>query len=198
MVAETQISPPPAKKPVYGPANPIPLAVCLAVRSFYVIQGLKPSQIAPMVGLSPAQITQLAIRKGWSSERVAKRKERSRKAEQAQDTRAKAEVSQIHEAIAMRTEELAVKTADRCADILGNVAGIDDKALQMSSGALRNFVQVARMSRGMDSRGPQNSPGGNGAQAGATLIFVGALERASKPEAKQADAVIDMPPTLPA
>ncbi len=190
MVAASEKSPakPKGPKPEFHPGNPIPLSTRLAVRSFYLIQGLKPVQIAPLVGLSAPQVSQLAIREGWSKQRRPKAKERLLKAQNKQDAHAEEQISQIHEAIAIRTEELAVKTADRCADILsrtmedGVTPAIDDKALQMSSGALRNFVQVARMSRGMDSRGPANAAQPQG--GGATLIFVGALERTTPKELK--------------
>ncbi len=184
MVAVT--SPTNPKRNGNGPGNPIPIATKLAIRSFYVLQGLSPSQIAPLVSLAPKTISQLAHREGWKREQTAKRGKLIEKTQKLQDTHANFEAEAIQKAIAIRTEELAVKTADRCADILGNADGIDDKALQMSSGALRNFVQVARMSRGMDSRGPQNAPG-NGPQSGATLIFVGALERATPKELKPAE-----------
>jgi hypothetical protein len=196
MVAET--APMPAKrprKPSFGPGSPIPISTKLSVRSFYLLQGLKPSQIAPMVGLSAQQVANLAIREGWSKERTKRKAEKESKALERQDARAGEEIERIHQAIAIRGEELSVKTLDHCADLLSESV-IDAKNLQMASGAARNFVQIARMSRGLDrtASGSQSQPQGNSVN----LIFVGALERATPKELKQADAVNVSATAIPA
>lgn len=150
---------PPASEPQkFGAGCPVPLAVKLAVRSFYVVQGMKPAQIAPMVGMNAEQVSNLARREGWVKLRANQQGEKERKSAEAQDTRAQDDVARIVEAVAIRGEELSVQTLDHCSRILnrktedGNPA-IDSKELQMASGAAVNFVKIARMSRGLDARG---------------------------------------------
>lgn len=173
MVAEVVPNPKPPKpartKHAFGPGSPIPLSIKLSVRSFYLLQGLKPSQIAPMVGLSAQQVANLAIREGWSKQRTVKKAEKENRALERQDARADAEVEQIHRAIATRTEELSVKTLDHCADILKSPAG-SEKELQMASGAAMNFVKIARMSRGLDQR--QGERNGSGDQLNVNVFVV--------------------------
>ncbi len=195
MVAETTPAKKPRSKPAFGPGNPIPLPVKLTIRSMYVLQGLQPAQIAPLIHLTPLQVANMVRREGWSKLRGEKREQKESSAIARQDARAGEEISRIHEAAAIRGEECMVKTLDHCANLVSAEA-IDEKALQMASGAARNFVQVARMLRGMDSRGPANAAQPQG--AGATLIFVGALERTTPKELKQADAVeVSATPALP-
>src|SRR4029079_15843931 len=75
-----------------------------------------------------------------------------------------------------------------CASGLRAEPWIDAKNLQMASGAAKNFVQIARMSRGMDQRtnGQGNSGSGDAPQ---TLLFVGMLQEAPKKSERQAEAV---------
>jgi len=170
MVAELAKPLKPARpKPAFGPGSPIPISTKLTVRSFYLLQGLKPSQIAPMVGLSAQQVANLAIREGWSKQRTAKKAEKESRALERQDARAEAEIDQIQRAIATRTEELSVKTLDHCAEILKSPAG-SEKELQMASGAAMNFVKIARMSRGLDQR--QSERNGAGDQLSVNLFVV--------------------------
>lgn len=175
-----------AQKPTttkFSPGNPVPLAVKLAVRSFYVLQGLKPSQIGPMVGLSAKQVYNLSRREGWSTERVANRSKISEKVKERQDARAADEIAFTHKAIAIRSEELSVKSLDHCAEILGRTMedgitpAIDSKSLQMATGAARNLVQIARMSRGLDARRSE-SAGNDGAPSVNVFLVRGeTLER---------------------
>jgi len=199
MVAETAIATPakPRKKPQFGPGNPVPLAVRLAIRSMYVLQGLQPSQIAPLVHLTNQQVSNMVRREGWSKLRGEKRVQKEQSAISRQDARADEEISRIHEAAAIRSEECMVKTADHCAEILnrtmedGVTPAIDSKSLQMASGSLRNFVMAARTLRGMDQRNGGASQDGGSQQ---TLIFVGALAEAPrKAEPKQADIAVEIP-----
>lgn len=180
--AKPPASAPRAKSlPQFGPGNPVPLAVKMAVRSFYLIQGLKPAQIGPMVGLSSQQISALARREGWSTGRKGKPGRSEQKAVELQDSRAGVEVEKIHEAIAMRGEELAVGTLELAAERLRSK---DDKGLQMVSGAALNFTKIARMSRGLDARGVNS--GGSGAVLAVNLFLV----RGETPETmKQAAAI---------
>jgi hypothetical protein len=208
MVAETTPAKKPRKVPAFGPGNPIPLPVKLTIRSMYVLQGLQPAQIAPLIHLTPLQVANMVRREGWSKLRGEKRVQKEQSAISRQDARADEEISRIHEAAAIRSEECMVKTADHCAEILnrtmedGVTPAIDSKSLQMASGSLRNFVMAARTLRGMDQRNGGASQDGAGNTT--NLIFVGALAEAPrKAEPKQAESVTEVqatpiPPALPA
>lgn len=143
----------------FSAGNTIPMAVKLTVRSLYVLQGLKPAQIAPMCGLAPQQVANLARREGWTALRNGKKEAKEQKSIALQDARASEDVARVVEAVAIRSEELSVRTLDRCSEILKSGGEDSDKKLQMASGAARNFVQIARMSRGLDAR---TNPNGNG------------------------------------
>lgn len=186
MVAESA-SPPKSpgkmarKSSVFSPGCQIPLAIKLTVRSLYLVQGQGIAQIWPLVGLTYQQVKNMVAREGWSKERNApgKLKPESEKSqvEELQLAHAQAEVKRIHESIAIRTEELSVRTLDHCSEILDKRPADMDKALQMASGAARNFVQIARMSRGLDARRSE-SAGNDGAPSVNVFLVRGeTLER---------------------
>ncbi len=198
MVAETAQSAPAKPKPNH--ANRFPEATRLTIRSLYVVQGRAPAEIALALSLKPQQVRNLVIREGWTQLKAKRADSRKQKGEAALLARAESDVQRVVEATAILSEDLSLRSLNYCSELLDSK---DAKSLQMASGAARNFVQIARMSRGLDSRGPQNSPG-NGAQAGATLIFVGALERTTpKAEPKQVTEIIATaipdaaPPSVP-
>ena len=178
MVAESAKAPStlPAKrgrKPGFSPGSQIPLAIKLTVRSFYVVQGLGPAAIGPLVGLSAQQVTNMVAREGWRAQRGDKRTSKEgdakKEIERLQSEHASEQNQRIHEAIAIRTEELSVKTLDHCAEILKAPSG-SEKELQMASGAAMNFVKIARMSRGLDQR--QSERNGAGDQLSVNLFVV--------------------------
>lgn len=146
-----------ASKSHFGPGNPIPLAVRMTVRALYVVQGLKPAQIGPMVHLSATQVQNLVRTSGWSKLRAEKSAQKESKAIALQDARADVDVQRVVDATAMLSEDLSLRSLNLCSELVDKK---DAKGLQMASGAARNFVQIARMSRGLDARTNGNGGGG--------------------------------------
>ncbi len=193
MVAEVSASQP-KTTPRFSPGNRIPESIRLTVRSLYVVQGVQVAQIANTLGLKPQQVRNLVVREGWTKLRD-KKGPRKQELEAKLLARAQDDINRVVEATAILSEDLSLRSLNLCGEYLD---AKDAKSLQMASGAARNLVQIARMSRGMDQRnGPQNSSGDAVPQ---TLIFVGALERAVKPEPRQVTEVsaVPVPPALPA
>ncbi len=197
MVAET--APTPAKPPRISPGNRLPEATRLTVRSLYVVQGRNPKEIALALNLKPQQVRNLVVREGWTTLKAKRGESRSKQTEAKLLARADADMERVVEATAILSEDLQLRSLNLCGEYLD---AKDAKSLQMASGAARNFVQIARMSRGLDSRGPANAAQPQG--AGATLIFVGALERTTpKAEPKQVTEIIATaipdaaPPSVP-
>ena len=189
----------PRRKPspghAFAPGLSIPLAVKMAVRSFYLLQGLQPAQIAPMVSLSAQQISNLVRRENWHEQRKARETKREQIATKLQDTRAHADIAAVVEAVAIRGEELSVRTLEHCSAVLSRktesgAPAIDSKELQMASGAALNFVKIARMSRGLDARGTNanGSVGQGGSNPFGLAVFVVRGESREEVEARQAKA----------
>lgn len=196
MVAETTPSPvsAPTKRPRKTVPFRLPEQTRHSVRALYVVRGLSPAQIALAVNLTPEQVRNLISREKWTALRAKGENGRKSKIEAETLARADDDVKRTVEAVAILSEDLTLRSLNLCSEQLD---AKDAKGLQMASGAARNFVQIARMSRGLDSRA-QNSPG-NGANAGsATVIFVGELPRAEKRIEKQAEAVEVSATQLPA
>jgi predicted nucleic acid-binding protein len=165
----------PTKRPVFHPGFRIPEAVRLTVRSLYVLQGLSPSAIGPMVHLTAQQVTNLVAREKWTAKRASKQNSREQKAIALQDARANDDVQRVVEAVAVRSEELSVRSLDFCSELLDDK---DAKGLQMASGAAANFVKISRMSRGLDVRG---APGDSN---GSVNVFLVAGERVQRSETR--------------
>ena len=190
MVAEISATP---QKPAPNHASRFPEATRLTIRSLYVVQGRAPAEIALALSLKPQQVRNLVTREGWTQLKSKRADSRKQKGEQALLARADADVQRVVEATAILSEDLSLRSLNLSSEFLD---AKDAKSLQMASGAAMNFVKIARMSRGLDSRGG-NTP--NGVVDSPTLnLFVvrgETLERA----VKQADAVIEVSAkTLPA
>ncbi len=164
MVAETlPVAPETRKRMGFRPTFPLQLK--LKVRSLYVIQQLSSAEIGAQVGLTRKQVQDLVKREGWIA--VKRRAKASILAKH--DARAREEVLEVHEAFALKTEELGMgvleKAGARMPDQDENVA----RDLQALSQTAKNFIGIARQVRGMDlSRDADRN--------GQTLVFV-KLER---------------------
>ncbi len=167
----------------FSPGNRIPEAIRLTVRSLYVVQGLQSAQIAKTLGLKPQQVRNLCVREGWSALR-AKKGPRKQQLEAKLLARAQDDQNRVVEATAILSEDLQLRSLNLCGEYLD---AKDAKSLQMASGAARNFVQISTMLRNPAQRGA--IPGQSGGNGGATLIFVGALERTTPKELKAAELV---------
>lgn len=166
------------------PTFPLPLK--LRVRSLYIIQQLSSAEIAAQVGLTRKQIQDLAAREGWVA--IKQRAKSSLVAKH--DARAKAEIAEIHDAFALKTEELGMgvleKAARRMPDEDENVA----KDLQALSQTAKNFIGIARQVRGMDL-GARESAG-----VASVVVFVADLERVE--DRKRPEKSANLQPALEA
>ena len=134
----------------------IPEHIRLAVRSMYVVHGARPSEIARNLGLTPDQISSLIQREQWAPLRAKKQSERMQKAAELQDARASEDVARVVETTAVLSEELGIRSLNFSSELLD---AKDPKGLQMASGAALNFVKIARLSRRLDTRDSDGSPG---------------------------------------
>lgn len=120
----------------------------LKVRSMYLLQGLQTTEIAEELGLQRSQVQNLISRQKWAQ----KRKKVAESLEAKAIARTQREVEEIVETVAVKTEELAVRSLDAASEILDDKAGdYWAKDLQSVSQAAKNFVGLARQARGLVS-----------------------------------------------
>ena len=93
--------------------------------------------------------------------------------------RADAQIERVVEATAILSEDLQLRSLNFCSELLNEK---DAKGLQMASGAARNFVQISRLCRRLDTQPGGNFQNGSGPQT--TLVFVGDMPRAARAEPK--------------
>lgn len=145
-------------------------------RNLYITQALPMREIADKTGLDYSQVRTLVDREGWAKLKTTVK----RKLESGLDAHATEHVTEMTEAIANESEEIALSGLQRARQAVESQETYAAKDFQSWTGGLRNLVQVARELRGFDneqSRGP-----------GATLnVFVGRFETVSdKPAEKPA------------
>ena len=126
-----------------------PESTRLSIRSLYVVHGRQPKDIALALNLKAQQVSNIIHREGWTALRPKKPTQRQEKLEIAIREREQADVARVVEATALLSEDLSLRSLNYCSELLD---AKDPKGLQMASGAARNFVQIARMSRGLDSK----------------------------------------------
>lgn len=159
MVAETLSAPKRGK--IGGVRQTVPLPVKLKIRSLYIIQQLSPAEIGEKMGMTRQQVQGVVYREKWQRE-----KQRVKLAlQQKADARAQDEIAEIHDAFAIKTEELAMGTLDKAAKRMPNEDENVARDLQALSQTAKNFVGIARQIRGMDLAKRDNA-------SGATVVFV--------------------------
>lgn len=152
-----------AKKP--APKLTIPLLTKLKVRNLYLSQGLGPQAIAKITGLTEKQAGNIIVREG-----LAKLRASAKSAIEARsDARTQEQVSEVIEAIARESEEIALSGIARAREATESRSEFAAKDFQSWTGGVRNLVNIARQARGLDSE--------RSAGQGATLnVFVGRFE----------------------
>ena len=147
MVAEAMTAP----RRHHTKPHSIPFATRATVRSLYVVHCKSPAEIASAIGLTGLQVRTLIARQGWTKDRDALLAKRDSKENES----VARQIEQVNEVIAIRSEELTVRSLDLCAEALDCK---DAKQLQMASSAARNLDQVRRSARNLD-RGEQGKSG---------------------------------------
>ena len=140
MVAELQQ---PAKKRKFFKAHSIPFATRATIRSLYVVHCKGPAEIAALVALPRQKICDLVHKNGWTQERDAILSKRER--QQTEEIVRQAE--HVNEVVAVRSEELTVRSLDLCSEALD---AKDARALQLASSSARNLDQIRRAARNLD------------------------------------------------
>lgn len=167
MVAETLAeTKTPQRGKIGGYRQTIPLPVKLKIRSLYIIQQLSPAEIGEKMGMTRQQVQGLCYREKW--QRVKQRAKIS--FQQQADARAKEEVSEIHDAFALKTEELAMGSLEKASRRMPDEDVNAARDLQALSQTAKNFIGIARQIRGMDS--DKRSERGD-----VNITFIGTLER---------------------
>jgi hypothetical protein len=158
------------------PRTHIPLPTRLKARNLYLTQGLSFKEIGEKTGLDASQIRSLVDREGWPRLKSGAKSKITAK----HDARASEMVSEVVEAMASESEEIALSGLQRARQAVESQEAYAAKDFQSWTGGLRNLVQVARELRGFDSEQSRGS--------GATLnVFVGRFETVSdKPAEKPA------------
>lgn len=140
MSSQAQPSPPQDSK---KKGNIIPLLTRIKARNLYLLQGLPYNEIASATGLSYKQVTHLASRQGWPKER----KRRLLLMEEAADARLAQTSSEVIEAIASESEEIALKALGNTRDALDRTDDMAAKDSQSYSAVVKNLASTAKLLR---------------------------------------------------
>lgn len=161
-----------------APKNAIPLPVRLRIRNLYLTQGLSDSVIAKRVNLTIIQVRGIIRREGLPE----LRKPRKLSLTQAADARTQEQVGELIETFARETEELALGGMQRARECIDSQSEYAAKDFSSWSSGVRNFIQVARQARGLDTEGQRGNATHN------LNVFVGRFETAGgdKPAEKPA------------
>lgn len=117
----------------------------LAVQSLYVVQGLSPKQIGDATGKQAKRISNLIMRRGWTSDR----RQRSKKAEDLQRSQAKQHVERVVLAQSALAEAASIGALSRAADCTQNKNKDAAKDFRSWAGGARDLVNVMRQARGL-------------------------------------------------
>lgn len=115
------------------------------VRTRYLVHGDCPAAISKDYKIPLGPIHNLVSRRGWASMRAELWAKRTAETEAAM----KSDVDRVMQTIAFDAEELSSASADMARTA---VKSKDAKALSMTSSAMRNFVDIARRTRGLDQQ----------------------------------------------
>ncbi len=117
-----------------------------------------------------------------------------RSLEQKHDARAQAECAEIHEAVALKTEEITVRVLDKVDAAIDRDDVNAARDLQAYTQATKNIYSVARQARGLDLESRERA--GNGQ----TLVFIDLPRVEAKREPVNVTpqpAAIELPPANP-
>lgn len=130
-----------------GNAPAIDLLTRSKARNLYVVRQLPAQEVARECGITANQLYSLACREGWTKTRIQIREkelEASRKREEA-------DISELVEAVAVKSQVLALGTLDGAIEELKNPGEFQAKNLQALSVAAKNFVGLYRQAKNLDA-----------------------------------------------
>lgn len=164
------------------PRRKVDMVTRMKIRSLYLYNGLDPKEIAEQTQIPVAAIHKLVGNAGWSAQRSRLKREIQAKA----DARSAAEVEGIVEAVAIKSEEMGLRSLDEAGDILDAKVRSDfwAKDLQSVSQAAKNFIGLARQARGLDTS--ENQAGNT-----QSILFV-SLERVRPREEKTVEPIHEL------
>lgn len=158
-----------AEKPKLRQRYVLDIATRTKIRNAYLYRNVTNEEIAKQTG-APIWVVQGFI---YRSKLPAEKRERENRLIKAHDARADAKVTQICEAIADESEEIALNGLQRARE--STEARHEDaaKEFQAWTGGVSNLVRASRAARGLESK--QESPGG--ANVNVFLVRGETLER---------------------
>lgn len=153
-------------------------------RNLYVVRQLSAPEVATQTGLTARQIYDLADREGWTKTRA----EMKRKTAEALQARDEADIGELVEAVAVKSQVLSLGTLDAAIDEL-KCGGAENQAknLQALSVAAKNFVGLYRQAKQLDVQSDASA-----AQT-TNVFFVGQLARSTERNVTPAQPAIDVP-----
>ncbi len=135
-------------------ATTIPMPLRMRVRSLFVVQGLKPAQISAKVKILTAkQVSDLANREGWITQRDAIEMQVSQEAL----AHTRKEVEKVVEAVGHLAEEGAVLGLERARDAATKRGKFASKDFANFAAGSRSLVAIARQARGLEDRNAANA-----------------------------------------
>ncbi len=160
----------PKKSKGRGHAPEIDLLTRSRARNLYAVRQLGAQEVARQTGLSPNQVYSLAQREGWTKLRN-QHKERELRESLAREER---DVKEMVDAVAVKTQVLALGTLDEAIDELANGGEYKAKNLQALSVAAKNFNGIWREAKALNQVSGDASQG-----AQINVMFVGALPKSA-------------------
>jgi hypothetical protein len=125
----------------------IPIGAKIKARNLYLIQCIRPTEIAPLVGLTLQQVNGMIVREGWS--KIKRKREAQIKANI--DPRSEAQLDAVSEAIGLECDQHSLKACERIGESLERTDPNAARDFQALSVGLKNVVAVARTVRGLDT-----------------------------------------------
>lgn len=122
-------------------------------RNLYVVRQLSAPEVATQTGLTASQIYNLADREGWTKTRA----EIKRKSAEALRARDEEDISEIVEAVAVKSQVLSLGTLDSAITELATPGEFQAKNLQALSVAAKNFVGLYRQAKSLDVAAQQGN-----------------------------------------
>jgi hypothetical protein len=135
--------------------------------------------------MTPNQLYSLAHREGWTKTRVQIREKEQRLAEARED----ADISELVEAVAVKSQVLSLGTLDSAIEELKTPGEFQAKNLQALSVAAKNFVGLYRQAKNLDA---QQSEG----NTTNVLFFGGFVSASDNAHAKTAKPVAEEKPCI--
>ena len=169
-----------------------PLRLRQQAQVLYLVQGLAPREMAPIVNRSIGQIQALVSAEGWFTER----RRMTAEVTEAVSLRARERVQEVIEAVGALSEQASIATLQRTNEATLRAPSLDAaQTVRTYAAASRDLVGVARQARGLGDDAP--SAIGAAAQFNISLFMLPSHEGVRRVEEvypdRDATLIIDAP-----